>query len=349
MFQQAADTGLAVLDKALNIARDVNRSDSLVAFTQPARVEPIVMFDTDCMYLDIAPDVMQSLLSIFSGYYLQAWDMVKTLDGINVIGALEKLNPSRDLLDNVPGMESLMDMPFKLPVVGDKKNIAMEDEDDADNIREIKEVSNMSVGKLLEVYFNEGKKNVKIRVGIRLLVNSIPSDSLITILASGSKENSFMERYHQWRGGEIAFFRDLVACQDLIDEHKKVMNSPGADIYDAILKRRATNMTASILSRNLSVATASNLAVISSATATKLEMKLGKPLKNFQIRQKIFERTYLMMMAVIDDEWDRVTIYTRGIPESTSLSSRDMKNAQKNNGLDVAAILAAFKAGSSPF
>jgi hypothetical protein len=348
MFQQAADTGLAVLDKALNIARDVNRSDSLVAFTQPARVEPIVLFDSDCLYSELAPDVMQSLQSIFSGYYLQAWDMIKTLDGITVIGALEKLNPSRDLLDNVPGMESLMDMPFKLPMPGDKKTIAME-AGGPDNVREIKEVSNLSVGKLLEVDFKEGDKNVKIKVGIRLLVNSIPSDSLITILASGSKENSFMERYHQWRGGEIAFFRDLVACQDLIDEHKKVMNSPGADIYDAILKRRATNMTASILSRNLSVATASNLAVISSATATKLELKLGKPLKNFQIRQKIFERTYLMMMAVIDDEWDRVTIYTRGIPESTSLSSRDMKNAQKNNGLDVAAILAAFKAGSSPF
>jgi hypothetical protein len=43
-----------------------------------------------------------------------------------------------------------------------------------------------------------------------------------------------------------------------------------------------------------------------------------------------------------------VTIYTRGIPESSSVDFRDLKGGDKAKAPDVADILSAYKAGSSP-
>ncbi|MFO5736462.1 hypothetical protein, partial [Klebsiella pneumoniae] len=39
---------------------------------------------------------------------------------------------------------------------------------------------------------------------------------------------------------------------------------------------------------------------------------------DFATRQKIFDNSYLMMLVVIDDRYERVTIYHRGVDLSTS-------------------------------
>ena len=159
---------------------------------------------------------------------------------------------------------------------------------------------------------------------------------------------SVKERWYQWRSGQIEFFRDLVLCQDLIDEHKKNLMKDKEGYYDAILRRRANNAASSILSQNASVATASNIVVVSADTITKLELSINGSIKNFKVRQKIFETTYLMLMAVVDKQWERVTFYHRGIPDATTVRLADMKIANKNTGPNVLDILNAFKAGSAP-
>jgi hypothetical protein len=65
-------------------------------------------------------------------------------------------------------------------------------------------------------------------------------------------------------------------------------------------------------------------------------------------REAIFKKTYLMIVAVIDKEWERVTFYTRGIATATQLGSHDLKAANKNTGPDIAQILQAYQLGSSP-
>lgn len=43
------------------------------------------------------PDVLQSLQSIFSGYYLQALAISTNIGKINVVKHLDKLNPNRNV------------------------------------------------------------------------------------------------------------------------------------------------------------------------------------------------------------------------------------------------------------
>jgi hypothetical protein len=362
-----ADIGLSALRKATSAVKGAGQvyadtrggSDSLVAYTGAARVEPFVLLDNSLLFDDMTPDVMQSILSIFSGYYLQAWSLSAQVGNIEVIKALDKLNPNRGwhgavMTRATENYHENTDLTHRLPVCGDPRfaieseSLAMES-NGTDNIKHITEAANLSVGKMLSVQLGGDKEKTEIQVAIRLMVNTIPDEGIINILAIGNEtQTSFKERYHQWKSGQIEFFKDLVLCQDLIDAHKKNLLNDKTGMFEAIRNRASKNLVSSILSGNYSVATASNIAVISSDTASKLEATIGGRLKDFRTRQGIFEKTYLMLMVVVDRDYQRITIYTRGIPEYTSASARDLKNSSKGSGPDVGDILAAYKVGNSP-
>lgn len=366
--------GLDALATTINVlskARDVNRADSYISYTQPARVEPIVMVDTDVLYSDLLPDTMQTLLSVFAAYYLQAFSLSVNVGNINVIKQLDKLNPTRDpvyALGARMGLESF-DYTHKLPMIGEfdsyamesgevvpytrtSKDVVVEDKVETsyqvrDPSKEIKELSNLAVGKLLNVEIQQGEQKAVIPVSVRLMTNSMSSDNLVHILSTGSKDTSFTERWHGYKSGRLELFRDLILCQDLIDAHKKTLLQDKSGVYANILARRSKNTMSALVSGEVSIGSASNLCVISSDTAAKLESALLGKLSNFKVREKVFEETYLMILVVLDKEWDRATFYYRGLPETSTASARDLKAASKSNGTDVMSILSAFREGKS--
>jgi hypothetical protein len=88
--------------------------------------------------------------------------------------------------------------------------------------------------------------------------------------------------------------------------------------------------------------------VISDETAIKLESTLGGKLSDFKTRQKAILETSLMFVAVVDKEWERVTIYTRGFRDPIQLNARDLKTQAKGTGPDINEILKAYRLGSTP-
>lgn len=374
MYEQVASTGIAALQQAAKMLAGVREgSDSLVGYTSAARVEPLLLIDQSLLFNEALPDVQQTLLALFTGYYLQAAALSTNVGQVEVIKTLDKLNPSRDGkatiaghvlgLENYTdgnepvdlvslGMESYCDFSKRLPVPGDVRNravVAMEGSSvDKDINAELRQLSNLSIGKMINVTLTDGENKVCVPVSVRLMANSITPKSLIHILSAGSKDVSFSERIYQWRSGEIEFFRDLILCEDLIQAHKQHLKDDKDGIYTSILNRRSNNAVASLVTGNFSVATASNLLIMSSDTRIEAEVALGLRLSDPKGRQKMFEKTYLMILAVIDTDLDRVTFYTRGIPDPMSVSFRDLKAANKGSGPDISDILAAYRLGSSP-
>lgn len=482
MFNVAGEIGLAVFKKLGALwernkenASDDNfsaaRADSLISYTQASRVEPIVLIDTDCLYYDNLPEVLQSLLSIFAGYYLQALTMTFTVGKVSVRKHLDKLNPSRSAADNAADTMGWLlaqeSYKFALPTVekmvaleaaGDgiggphnaewseaeardnyeqavktaakeaaaklaadkaqnkernaqwekdyaasiakneadradaeraaklaadkfeedkkrygeekalanlryeleKKGMELRENDynnslsaremsiGKDTLKDLKELANLSVGKMFSVNVKEGNNQMDVMVNIRLMASSIPSKSLSHILSIGSEDKSMKERYHAWKAGRLEFIRDLCYCQDLIDQHRKNLMADKDGIYTNIVKRARNNQISTIVSGNPSIATASNLVVISDATVEQLELKLNGKISDFKTREAMFKNTYIMIMCVVHKQWDRVTIYHRGIHLPTEVSARDMKSANKNSGPDVSEILKAYSLGNAP-
>lgn len=364
-------TGIDMAGKMADTLRSA-KSDSLIEYTKPARVEPIVLMDQKVAGLPYTSDVMQSLTSLFSGYYLQAVALTVNVGRVDVIKLLDKLNPKRSPLDSalsntdgisriVGSLESAASYQFKLPVPGEKISLEQfgfeakgssdalglaKDADKTDKL--LNDMTNLSVGKMLEVEVESDGSRAVFPISVRLIVTGIGSKELVHTLSQGSKNTSAKERYHLWRSGQLEFMRDLVMCQDLIDSHKKTLIKDSSGVYEEIRKRRRGNRLSAIFSQEPSVATASNIIVMSQASAKELEREVGGRLKDFRTREKIFKETYTMILVVVDPDWEHVTFYHRSIELPTEMSVKELKSSNKNNGPDVAEILKAYQVGSSP-
>jgi len=363
-------TTLGTVADIVNKVRNVtnyytNKSISDVA--KLTRVEPLTIVSKDCLNLDYMPDVMNSLLSIFSGYYLQAVSILSTVNEVEFIKLLDSLNPDRDETGFLLANESIDS--FKYNLLPNKVSLeAVEDKVLELNTKTLAEVTNLSVGKLLHIYLDnnrncndendcsidnnknnkKGNSKITIPVNVRLIASVIPNASIVKLLASKAEDNSLVERYHAWRSGRITFIRDLIFCQDLIDEHKKAILTDDSGTMSEITRRVANAKKYGVLTQNPSLASASNIFVISETNAKDLELKMGGKLSNYKIREKLFDNTYAMIIAVVDREWDRVTFYTRNIAAGTDVSIKEIKSANRGKGPDIMDIMKAFNMGSAP-
>lgn len=373
--------------------------NSLAEFTRVARVEPIVMVEEGARTLPYITDVLQTLTSIFGGYYMQAVALEVNIGSIETRRLLEKFNPNRQVIGPDSGLAEreiarglgLEDYkwglpdPFSPPIVSMEGTTVGErtvttqtikydqsgqaqvssqvqttrtSETEADEPTRvdfgrdpgaaITQMASMAVGVVLNVNIESNGHRASIPVTIRLMPNMMPSDVMLSILSYAERDTSAKARYHGWRSGELEFIRDVVLCQDLIDAHRETLRKDRTGIYAEILKRRQRNTIASGASGNVSIATASNIVVMTQATARKLEARTAGKLSNPAFRARVFEATYVMLMVVIDTEFEQVTIYTRGLAGSTTIGVKALKSVAKGNGPDVGEILRAYQLGQSP-
>ena len=348
---KVAASGMDALRSTLKTL--ANASDgSLVGVTQSARVEPMCLIDGDLNGHPNLTDILQVKQSVFAAYYLRAFAMTTNVGGISVAGRLDPLSTSRNPMNSF--IVSNEDYNDKLPMY-DGSGIALEADDSKGTKTSvvadpsgIKDASSLAVGKVVNVKIEHNGCSAVIPIAIRLSCVYMPSSPLGGILTGVGANYTFSERWQQMRHGGISFWRDFVMCQDIIDEHKRNLSEDKSGIYLAMMQRRSANNAANVTSGGkVSLNNASNLIVIAKETMATVEAKLGISFDNFTQRQNIFENGYLMLVTVVDRRWSRVTIYTRGIKDTTTVSFNDLRAIEKSGGSDIGDILAAFRAGTS--
>jgi hypothetical protein len=363
MLKDTLVTTLEAVGKLPDFFRSV-RSDSLIEYTRVTRAEPIVLMGNDVVHLPYAHDVMQSLNAIFAGYYLQAVAISVNVGKIDVIKMLEKVNPARSPMENagmligdiVLSEESYQ---HKLPDIAAIRRVASMEasRDELEDVQAMTlgknttvtatDMANLSVGMLLEVNVESEGNKASIPVAVRLMVSSIANDTLRHILSYAEKDKSMKERFHGWRSGRLSFWKDMMFAQDLIDEHRRARIKDKSGVYDAVLKRSRNNRLSGLLSGQPSVATASNIIVMTKQSAAQLESEIGARLSDYRVRERIFENTYVMLMVVVDTEFEHVTIYHRSLALPSQMTIKELKSANRK-GHDVAEILKAYTLGNAP-
>ncbi len=347
MIKDTADTTISVVSKLAGLIESAKGS-TLTEVTRSTRVEPIVMMESRLRNEPFMTDVLQTLSSIFAGYYLQAVAVLTKVNGVEVVKTLDRLSTERSPIDSI-GIEAYKHgLPnYDSKTVGSVA-VSLLPGMESQSLNELTTVNNLAVGKLFEVTVGVGDQKVTIPMSIRLNVKDINTQGMVHILAAGVKDNSAKERYHRWRAGELTFIKDLLLCQDIIDARKQAMLEDKTNTLARIESRRNKNRLSGILSGKASLNDASGIVVVSAETAESIESEIGGKLSKFKHREALFKNAFIMLMAVIDTEWERITIYHRGIEDETDLSYRDLQTANKRSGPDVIELLKAFQAGNAP-
>ena len=337
-------------------------SNSLVEYASHTRAEPRCLIENEISTMPEMEDIARTMLTIFSGYYLSSVSIATNVGDINVIKQLDKVNPNRKIINSVGNRaDALITMEAYengLPNPLNPPRIKMESADTDDsssstqgrnNIEMIKAADQLSVGKSLEVKFNSKGEERSIIIQARLMVQLATSSALANILSIGSIDNSIKERYHKWRAGDLEMVKDLLLCRDIYVNHPKALVSDSTGYYSQARAANRSNKISGILSANPSVANYSTVFIISKETVNRLERETGYKLENFQQREKIFGKTFAMMIAVVEPKWKDVTIYHHSINRPTTVSFKDMKAIGKSgSGDEVNQVLEAYRIGDAP-
>lgn len=237
------------------------------------------------------------------------------------------------------------DAPFRASLEDDKGTEANDkpprNSISSSDAHKIYEAENLAIGKLLNVDVSSEGEKKKLPVLIKLIPAVVPSDTLVQIFTAGGRD-TWAHRMFLVKSGQIKFWRDFVMGQDMIDAHMKAMLSDRNGVYKSIMDRRRNNVAKSVASGRVSLADASNIAIISATTMKKSANALLAKIDDKNMRDKIFDNSYLLMLMVVDERWGRVTIYHRGVDLSTSYRIEDVKLAEKSKGQDITEIFKLF-------
>ena len=212
----------------------------------------------------------------------------------------------------------------------------------------LKEVSNLAVGKLLEVNFERDGNRATVQVQMRLLTIDADQKSFVKILTAGGDQNSFKERWYRFKAGELRFVQDLIFCQDLIKEARKSRHDDKTGFYQHMMRQMANNEASGVISGKGSLSKSSAIMIITEETAKQIELEVGGRLSNFKLREQLMNACGTMLLFVIDRKWKMATIYHQSITTPSEMSVAEMKRANKSSGADVEDILRAYTAGSAP-
>lgn len=356
------------------------KGGSLTDHGKVLRVEPIVLIDTRAMNAAFMPDLMQTLVSTFSGYYLQAFAMSSVnIDNVRALKVLEQLNPNRDgygaiintiLADPYQiGKEShseprVASYKLQLPVPNQPvglENYGLEDEAASDekeekgtlngvafSAKDIREMAPLAAGKLIQISVQTGGGKVDLPITIRLLPCPTSYKTMTNILSANAEDWSFETRFKLWRAGQISLISDLIFCTDLIDKHKKTLQADTDGHYRAIMERNRKNVMAAVTSGRVSIAAASSIYIVSSQTVRDFEIRTGLRMSDFKTRERVFESTFAMLLVEVDTSYETVTLYHRGLAAAGEYTAHSLRNANKGSGPDIGEILKAYQLGSTP-
>lgn len=339
-----------------------------------ARIEPITLVSSSLSGTKELYNVLHGVLNIYAAYYLQAVGILSAqLADVRILKILDKINPDRDvktlLTSGYIAAESFVNSTLTLknckygfPVPG--TTVATEhifDEDEGLHLGtsiqrlETFEKLGTAVGKVVEVKFKVRPADSKsvgdettIPVVVKLDTMIIPSDVLSTILVSNKNEITLGSRFEQAIRGRIGFIKDFILCSDLIKTQKKTMIKDPTGAYAALLKRINNSRIYSALSGNISLAGVSSIVVISDEDENLIQRFIGGKLTNEQTRDIVFDNTSAMMIVVVSEAWERVTIYIRDTSSYSQSSFDAFKGSADKGNNNIGDILKSLTAGQAP-
>lgn len=213
----------------------------------------------------------------------------------------------------------------------------------------LKDLSNLAIGKIINIELSNGQGKVKVPVAFRLMTSSMVPSTLIQMLSYSTRKSvTLKERWHAYRSGRISFWQDFIFARDRIREEIRHNANSKDKIYQKIQERKLNNSLAGAATGNPTMANISNIIIINKATLSALESEIGGRLTSFAVREKLFADSGIMIFVVVDTDNNRVRMYFHSIEEHTDMSFNEINRDAKKDNTNLTDLLQMLMQGSVP-
>lgn len=354
----------------------MTKGTSLVEASQAASVNPIMIVDESLSGMQQLSEISGVVQNMFAAYYISAASLMTSINGVKISESLGPLNPNRSVFESkqLKMDESSLDLYSSethnlsahksLPMIDDfvSKNKVYSSEavsrpgqlGASDYTEVVKEYSPLSVGRVYEINVGnvdeEDAPIATVKVVIQLLAFMTKTSYLVDMLTFRSHTDmSLPERWFNYKIGKIGLM-DLLFQRDLIAKHRNMLIKDKTGLYKEIVERKNRSTLQGVLSGRPSLATFSNIALISKDTALAIEDKIHGPLSKFNIRNAAMESTGLMILGVIDPSYERATFYFHSKEVPVVVPFKDFKLGSKSNAKleDMLALMVGNTSANTP-
>ena len=198
--------------------------------------------------------------------------------------------------------------------------------------------------------------DTKVGFNLQLLVQLFPffvNSDVAQAFIDLNFSPSFSRRYRAAEAGEISFFKDFILSCDLRQKRMKaLLNDKSGGLTDMINKQK--NAVASHwmnLFKNSDTAKiniANTILIFNKSTIDKTLNNLGLNFNNYRDRKNFFEKSYCMMLILVDQMYNEVTIYYNGIEAVSTFKYEQIKRESKKDSTDLVSIMKAYAQGLAP-
>jgi len=199
---------------------------------------------------------------------------------------------------------------------------------------------------------------ITVPIHVSLLPNVV-SSSVADAFLSLNFEESFSRRWTKWRAGEISLFGDLLFSFDLVKKFKRALNDDKGNALASMLSEKNRNrmrqyksIISAIKHKNTDSMhnnIASSMIVFDKRTFDRAVIDSDLDFSKVRDRQRFFNAALAMIVCVVDQMHEIVTIYFNGMDQYSEASYRLIKTAGSGkDGVNITDLMDSIAKGNAP-
>lgn len=328
-------------------------SMSLTQYTKKCTVNSRTFIDSAIANEPVLNDIMLNMMNLYCGLILTAVNMnayvsegKRVRDFVNIaatenLKSMSAINTLHRVMAGMEAMNNDADATDGSSVI-----------DNSGIDTYLKNDTPLPSGRILNLKLSTDRGA---KIDVNLLVQLNPTIIATEVLQQFIALNfapSFKTRLLQAKAGEISTFKDLVMCMDLRRERLRALKKDSAGELQSMLDRQSNSLSDALLKIFQLVPEKQNIAnsilIFDKQNFDSEASKCGLKITDYNSRQKFFNKTFAMIVAIVDTMYNRVEMYYHGMPTSSTFTYDQLKKNSKIGNTDLVQIMQSYAAGSAP-
>lgn len=329
-----------------------NTNVSLTSYVKSGRIMSRVFIDASIAQDPVTTDILKTVHTQYCAFILIALQMSQLVSKSQNVQDILRVVATEDskIHEDISG-EFAMEVMQSEPANNKKTT-----EQVSGKVVSFAGDNHIPSGKVIEVTMTNPENpehKVTVNIFVQLTPYIVPAD-LAVLFVVKDKSPTFYQRWIQWRTGEIAFFKDLILQCDRAKTREKLLKMDPSGAAAAMIQAQTKSRWA--FAANLSKESpqkahniANTVLIFSQETMDRAKVDGGIDFSDYRSRQDYFNSTYALMIVVVDQMYNQVTIYYNSIEEAATYSFDQMQSATKNgSSTDLVSIMNALNQGRTP-
>lgn len=345
-----------------------SNAKSLPERAQPASIMSKIFVDDAIAGEDIMVDLVGALNQLYVSYVFAALGMESYIDECRTVADLtrmistESLVDTMDVVDNFGKLKPSLEQEtypgqsFEEPPDPQEPHYSehydRKAELGAKTVQLESSEQRLVSGRVVEMgVTNKAGTTTNVRVLVQLIPRVIET-SIAGAFLGMNIPHDVRKRFKRAMAGEIRFMKDFIFSLDQIQQHRENLKKDRTGDFKEMLSKQNNSLYkywANIFRIDINYNAASSVLVMDKNTFRKMLSDVGIKKFDEKNKAKFFSKSFMMMLAVVDTDYNTVDLYTSGIKGYGQYSFAEMEKvgSSKGKGMDLKDIMTVFGRGNT--